>query len=133
MVTAEQLSVGIDLVDVRDVARSVERFGARYLARVYTPDEVAYAMACGDPAIVARRLGARFAAKEAAVKALQASERGICLRSIEVVRRGDGAVALALFGAAFAAAREAGDASLALSISHEGRLAIAVVIARWNR
>jgi phosphopantetheine--protein transferase-like protein len=62
-------SVGIDLVDVRDVARSVERFGARYLSRVYTDAEIAYAQAAKETRGVASRLGARFAAKEATLKA----------------------------------------------------------------
>jgi holo-[acyl-carrier protein] synthase len=130
-------SVGIDLVDVRDVARSVERFGARYLSRVYTDAEIAYAQAAKETRGVASRLGARFAAKEATLKALRASERGISLRTIEIIRHEDGSIDVALSGAAIAAAREAGDASLAVSVSHEGNWAVAVVIAqarrRWKR
>lgn len=125
------LTVGLDVVDVRDVEASVVRFGARYLARIYTPAEIAYATSARDRATVARRLGARFAAKEATIKALGASERGISLRNIEVARRDDGAIAIALSGAAFAAAREAGEPSLAVSVSHEGHLAAAVVICTW--
>jgi holo-[acyl-carrier protein] synthase len=122
--------VGVDLVDVREVAASVERFGDRYLSRVFTRAETNYALAANDPIVTARRLAARFAAKEATVKALTAGDRGINPRDIEVVRLEDGAVVLALSGAAFAAAREAGGSSLALSVSHEGPWAIAVVIAR---
>src|SRR5690349_2333641 len=77
--------VGLDLVDVREVAESVERFGERYLQRCYTPAEVAYAMSAGDRATSVRRLAARWAAKEATIKALGASERGISPRDIEVV------------------------------------------------
>jgi holo-[acyl-carrier protein] synthase len=123
------ISVGLDLVDVRDVEQSVARFGEDYLSRVFTANEIAYAMSAGNPAIVARRLGARFAAKEATLKALRASERGISPRSIEVVRREDGSIEIALSGPAFAAAREAGATSLVLSMSHEGHLAAAVVVA----
>ncbi len=125
------LSVGLDVVDVRDIEASLARFGARYLARVYTPAEVAYAMSARDRATAARRLAARFAAKEATIKALGAGERGISLRTIEVARRDDGAIVLALSGAAFAAAREAGEPTLAVSVSHEGHLAAAVVICTW--
>jgi holo-[acyl-carrier protein] synthase len=126
----EVISIGVDLVDVRDVASSIARFGDRYLARVFTPREIAYATSAIDPATTARRLGARFAAKEATLKALRACERGISPRAIEVVRSEDGGIELALHGPAFAAARDA-SATLALTMSHEGQLAVAIVIATW--
>ena len=127
--TAE-LKIGIDIVDVREVEHALASFGARYTERVFTPAEVAYASNAADPTVTARRLGARFAAKEATLKALNASERGISPRSIEVSRRSNGAIALDLSGPAFAAAQEAGAVELAVSISHESHWAIAVVIAR---
>ena len=99
-----ELKIGIDIVDVRDVERALASFGDRYTARVFTPAEIAYASNAADPSVTARRLGARFAAKEATLKALDASERGISPRSIEVSRRPTGAIALELSGAAFAAA-----------------------------
>jgi len=122
------LTIGLDVVDVGTIEESLERFGGRYLDRVYTPREIAYALAANDPATRARRLAARFAAKEAALKALCARERGIPPRAIEVVRSDDGSIALELSGAALAAARETSAASLSLSVSHEGKLAVAVVI-----
>lgn len=124
------LRIGIDVVDVRDVAHALACFGERYTSRVFTPAEVAYASSAADPEVMARRLGARFAAKEATLKALRASERGISPRSIGVSRDPSGAIALELSGPAFAAAREAGAESLAVSISHESHWAIAIVIAR---
>jgi holo-[acyl-carrier protein] synthase len=123
------LSVGIDLVDARDVEYAVERFGERYLSRVFTSSEVAYARAARTPTLVALRLGARFAAKEAAMKALGVAQRGISPRAIEVVRAKDGSVGLALSGAAFAAASDVGTPALSLSLSHEGHWAVAVVVA----
>jgi holo-[acyl-carrier protein] synthase len=137
-------SVGLDLVDVREVAESIERFGQRYLERCYTPAEVAYAMSAPDRVTGVRRLAARWAAKEATIKALGASERGISPRQIEVVRAGDGSVHLELHGPAFAAARAAGvlPGALVVSMSHQGDLAAAVVVAqkeksasriRWKR
>jgi holo-[acyl-carrier protein] synthase len=113
--------VGIDLVDVSQIAGSIDAFGDRFLARVFTDAEVAYARSTHD---VAARLAARFAAKEAVRKALRLD--GVGWRDIEVVRRADGACDLALHGAARAAL---GDGALALSMSHEGDHATAVVIA----
>ncbi len=126
-------AVGFDLVDVREVEESIDRFGERYLRRVYTPGEIAYAMSAPDRAIAARRLGARFAAKEATIKALGASERGISPREIEVARREDGSIRIILHGPAFAAAQEAGATALAVSLSHQGDLAGAVVVAEKKR
>jgi holo-[acyl-carrier protein] synthase len=122
-------TVGFDLVDVREVEQSIARFGERYLSRVYTRDEVAYAMRAPDRATAARRLGARFAAKEATIKALGAGERGISPRTIEVARASDGSLRIVLHGPAFAAAREAGATALVVSLSHEGDFAAAIVIA----
>src|SRR5580765_2651990 len=138
-------AVGLDLVDVREVAESVERFGQRYLDRCYTPAEVAYAMSAPDRVTGVRRLAARWAAKEATIKALGASERGISPRDIEITRARDGSVRLELHGPAFAAAQAAGvlPGALVVSMSHQGDLAAAVVVVapkgsafsriRWKR
>ena len=112
------LSVGIDLVQVSGITASVETFGEKFLARVFTPDEIAYARTRPES------LAARFAAKEAAKKALELE--GIAWTDIEVVRKPTGACDLVLHGAARAAA---GARSLAVSLSHEGDFATAVVIA----
>ncbi len=121
-------AVGFDLVDVREVAESVERFGQRYLDRCYTPAEVEYAMSAPDRVTGVRRLAARWAAKEATIKALRASERGISPRDIEVTRARDGSIRLELHGPAFAAAQAAGATAFAVSMSHQGDLAAAVVV-----
>ena len=115
------LRVGIDLVQVSRIVESIDAFGDRFLARVFTDDEVAYARSTHD---VAARLAARFAAKEAVKKALRLD--GVGWRDIEVVRAPDGACDIALHGAACAAL---GTGALALSMSHEGDHATAVVIA----
>ena len=118
--------LGTDLVDVAEVEHALRTFGDRYLARIYTPTEIAYALA--SPSETARRLAARFAAKEATIKALRASDVGVDPRSIEVTRAPDGACGVALSGGAAVAARRAGAHSLAVSMSHEGSIAIAVVV-----
>jgi holo-[acyl-carrier protein] synthase len=129
--TGASLSIGIDLVDVGDVAASMARFGERYVRRVYTDGEAAYALAA--PAETARRLGARFAAKEATMKTLRARNRGLGWRSIEVVFGPGGAPEIRLSGGALEAARAVGIASLALSLTHQGPWAAAVVVAEHVR
>lgn len=116
------LRVGIDLVQVSRVAESMAAFGDRFARRVFTDDELAYARTAASPDDVARRLAARFAAKEAAKKALRLD--GVGWRDIEVTRAPSGAVELALHGAA---ARIDTD-GLAVSLSHEGDWATAVVV-----
>lgn len=118
------VSVGIDLVQVSAIAESVERFGERFLERVFTRGEIDYART--SPAQFASRLSARFAAKEAVRKALRLD--GVAWRDIEVVRHEDGACGIALHGAARRLARSDGG-GLAVSLSHENDQAAAVVIA----
>jgi holo-[acyl-carrier protein] synthase len=113
-----RLRVGIDLVQVSRIAGSLDAFGERFLHRVYTERELAYARRDCE------KLAARFAAKEAAKKALGLD--GVGWRELEIVRQDSGACELVLHGAARAAA---GECSLALSMSHEGDHATAVVIA----
>ncbi len=123
------LRVGIDLVQVSRVAESLERFGDRFLRRVFTEREVAYASA--DPAQTAERLAARFAAKEATLKALDLADR-MTWRDVEVRRAPSGACAVELSGGAARAAAQSGAFELALSLSHEGDYAAAVVVARLS-
>src|SRR5205085_3129716 len=115
--------VGIDLVQVSRIADSLDRFGARFTDRLFTAAELAYANAA--PELTCERLAARFAAKEAAKKALGLTD-GIGWRDIEVARARSGACELVLHGPAAAGA---GPCTLALSLSHEGDYATAVVIA----
>ena len=120
------LLLGADVVSVRDVEHALASFGDRYLARIYTPAEIAYARAA--PSETARRLGARFAAKEATIKALRAGQIGIDPRTIEIAKAADGGTELVLTGAASVAARRAGAGELTATLSHHGDLAIAVVV-----
>ncbi|MEA2126927.1 MAG: holo-[acyl-carrier protein] synthase [Solirubrobacteraceae bacterium] len=117
------LRVGIDTVEVAAVEAALAAHGDRYLERVYTPREVAD---CGGSA---ERLAARFAAKEATLKALRASDGGVPWPSVEVLRDPAGFTDLALTGRAAALAAEAGISELAVSLTHEAGLASAVVVA----
>jgi holo-[acyl-carrier protein] synthase len=123
-----ELRVGIDLVEIDSVATALRsHYADRYLARVYTAEEV---RDCTTPAGVdASRLAARFAAKEAAMKALRVGNRSMPWRAIEVRRESDGAPILVLSGAASALADEAGLSDFAVSLTHERDYASAVVVA----
>ena len=122
-----RVKVGIDLVQVSRVAESIKSFGDAYLHRIFTDAEIAYATAA--PALTAERLAARFAAKEAAIKALGLGEQGVNLRLIEVRRAPSGELDLVLHGVASDAALALGATDVAVSLSHEGDYATAVVVA----
>ncbi len=118
--------LGVDLVAVDEVARSLERFGERYLSRVYTPAEVAYCTSGGRPP--AAHLAARFAAKEATFKALRGGDTALDWRSIEIVRHADGSCTVKLHGEAQKMAEGRGVRTLDVSLSHDGEYAVAVVV-----
>lgn len=117
------LSVGIDLVQVSRISESLAHFGERFTRRLFTADEIAYAEAA--PACRAERLAARFAAKEAAKKALGLANQAIGWRDIEVRRSESGQCTLVLHNKA---RDHVGRAQFALSMSHEGDFATAVVV-----
>jgi len=125
------MSVGIDLVQLSRVSESMATFGDRFMRRVFTEGEIAYATAAPD--LTPSRLAARLAAKEATIKALDLADRGVGWREIEVTRGPSGAPALVLHGNARAAAEEAGAPALSVSLSHEGDYATAVVISLSSR
>ena len=119
------VSFGIDIVHIPRIEESLRSFGERFEDRMFTPAEAAYARAV--PRQRAERLAARFAAKEAAIKALSLSEAGVDWRDIEVVRNDDGGCGLALHGKALQAMRDAGGATALVCLSHDGDYAAAVV------
>ncbi len=122
------LRVGIDVVSVESVEESIGRHGTRYLERIYTTAELDDSRdACGKP--VAERLAARFAAKEATRKALRIGDEAIPWRHIGVRRDQSGAPRLELTGRARAAAYREGISVVEVSLSHDGPMAAAVVVA----
>jgi holo-[acyl-carrier protein] synthase len=123
MALTGRIRVGTDLTRVTDVAESCARFGDRYLHRIYTDHELATCQGAAE------RLAARFAAKEAAVKVLRPTGARPDWRDIEVRRSDGGACDLHLSGSAARLAADAGIDALAVSLTHEGDLAAAVVIA----
>lgn len=123
---AWQVRNGIDLVSVDEVADSVAQWGDRYLKRVFTPAEIQVCLAM-DPCSAHQRLAARFAAKEAAMKALAWPGTGLAWTDLEVVRGPFGVPDLQLHGPAARRAGELGVRSCALSLTHDGNRAVAVV------
>jgi holo-[acyl-carrier protein] synthase len=120
------VGVGIDVVDVRDFERlSPERF-ARFYSRCFSEREIAY---CSSQAYPARHFAVRFAAKEAAVKAL-AAERSLAYWQIEVERRADGRPELALWTFDRTTRLTGlGELQLRVSLSHAETWAAALVVA----
>jgi holo-[acyl-carrier protein] synthase len=106
----------------------LRQFGERFVQRLFTAREAADAVAVHGDAARHERLAARFAAKEAVIKALDLPEEGVNWRDIEVVRGANGRPALALHGRAAAAAARAGVSEWAVSISHDAGQACAVVV-----
>ena len=121
------LRTGLDLVEIRRIQESLDRFGDRFVKRLFSTQEIAYAFS--HPARIAEHLAARFAAKEAAIKAFALSEVGTGWRDIEVRRAADGTPGLILHGRAAEAAARLGVKGMALSLSHDGGYAAAVVTA----
>lgn len=119
------VGTGIDLVEIPRIRASLERFGERFLNRVYTPEEQRYCLRKADPS---ESLAARFAAKEAGAKALGTGiHRGIGWRHIEVRRAPGEAPRLVLHGPAEARARMLGVKNIALAITHTREYAAATV------
>lgn len=125
-IAPEPLVVGTDIVDVREVRRSLEAFGERYLKRVFTDREIAFCLSHADPA---PRLASRFAVKEAAIKVLRPrADQAIPWTHLETVRREGGHPELALSGEARVLADAAGFWGFSTSLSHEAEYATAVVV-----
>jgi len=113
--------IGCDIADAANISDSVNTFGERYLARVYTDAE---RVQCAE---APERLAARFAGKEAVLKVLRAPA-GISFRDVEIIDDDDGAPQVTLHRQAREAARAQRLGPIALSMSHERGLAFATAI-----
>ena len=119
------IGLGVDATDIHRIAATMERYGERFLHRIFTPGEVAYCTRRRVPAI---HFAGRFAAKEAAMKALGTGHsRGVIWRDIEVVRRG-GPPRLMLHGGAGVRAASMNVRRSLLTITHSDSLALAQVM-----
>lgn len=120
------VGTGIDLIEIERIQQSVDRFGKRFLDRIYTPAEQAY---CLRKRRSAESLAARFAAKEAAAKALGTGiSRGVSWLEIEVTRAPGGRPGLLLSGRALQIAERLGVACALLSLTHSTTVAMASVV-----
>src|SRR5438105_8381656 len=112
------MRMGFDLVQIRGVEDALRHFGGSYERRLFTDDELTHARASAG--LCAHRLAARFAAKEAVMKALQLGEAGVGWRDIEVIKTGSGDCDIALHGRAAEIAGQLGVEQILLSMSHDG-------------
>jgi holo-[acyl-carrier protein] synthase len=118
--------IGVDIVDVDRVAKLLERYGDRFLRRVFTDAEAKYAMGSANRA---ERLAGRFAVKEAFLKALGTGKsQGILWRDVETVRGPMGKPVVRLHGQAVRWMRFHGGTAVHVSIAHDGGKAVGFVI-----
>ena len=120
------LGLGVDMEEITRVGEAIKRHGRGFLERIFTPEEIAY---CERHRNAVERYAARFAAKEATMKALGTGwGRGVRWRDIEVTRPPGGRPVIVLYGAARQHAERLGAQHISLSISHTGNFALAQVI-----
>jgi holo-[acyl-carrier protein] synthase len=120
------LGTGIDIAEVNRVRETIERFGDRFLRRVFTEGEIQY---CEKRAHRFESYAARFAAKEAAMKALGTGwSHGVRWRDIEVVRPKGQRPTIQFHGEAGMIASKLGARNIALSLTHTSEQALAHVI-----
>jgi holo-[acyl-carrier protein] synthase len=119
------VGTGVDLVEIPRIAHSLERFGERFMRRVFTDEEIAY---CRARATAAESFAARFAAKEAGAKALGTGiQHGVSWKELEVQRLPGQRPTLHLSGRARTIAGQLGVARVSLSLTHTAGLAMAIV------
>lgn len=119
------VGLGIDIVQVGRIDRLLTRYGDRFRRRCFLSGELDLARRRGSQEAVT--LAARWAAKEAVVKALGTAGSGVAYHDIEVVTDTAGVPGICLHGSAAAALRAAGASDIRLSLSHEKEYAVAVV------
>lgn len=120
------IGTGVDICEVARIGQSIERFGQRFLERVFTPDEIRY---CQSKKNSIERFAARFAAKEAATKALGTGiNLGVSWTSIEVSHAPGGRPILRLTGNSALIAEKLGAKRISLSMTHTETIAMATVI-----
>lgn len=118
------LSTGIDIIEVQRIERALNRWGDRFLERIYTPAEIAFCRGRVP------ELAVRFAAKEAISKALGTGLVGIAWREMEILPDHRGKPLVILHGRALARAEALGLREFAISLSHSREYAVASVVAQ---
>ncbi|MCF8012006.1 MAG: holo-ACP synthase [Clostridiales bacterium] len=118
--------IGTDIVDITRVYNIIERRGDKFLQRVFTSREIAY---CEGHRQRSQCYAARFAAKEAVLKALGTGLSGCCWTDVEITRDARGKPEVLLYGGAAGAACENKVKEVLISISHDGNSAVAFAAA----
>jgi holo-[acyl-carrier protein] synthase len=120
------VGTGIDIAEVPRIAAAISRYGDRFLHKIFTEGEIRY---CDSKANRVERFAARFAAKEAGMKALGTGwNHGVRFRDIEVTRKPGSRPTIVFHGKAAEFAVKLGATNVALSLSHTAEQAIAQVI-----
>jgi holo-[acyl-carrier protein] synthase len=120
------VGTGVDLAEVPRIRASIERFGARFIERIYTPAEIAYVERKANRY---ERYAARFAAKEAGMKAIGTGWRhGVRWQDFEVANLPSGKPTLRLHGVAARVADKLGVRNVSLSLTHTAEMGMAHVI-----
>src|SRR6202453_1736296 len=120
------VGTGIDLAEVPRIRASIERFGARFVQRIFTPAEIAYVERKANRY---ERYAARFAAKEAGMKAIGTGwKRGVTWQDFEVANLPSGKPTLRFHGIAAEFAAQLGVRNVSLSLTHTAELGMAHVI-----
>jgi holo-[acyl-carrier protein] synthase len=120
------VGTGIDIAEVDRIAHSIERFGWRFVERIFTPGEIRY---CESKANKAERYAGRFAAKEAGMKAIGTGwNRGVTWRDVEVQRAPGSRPTIVFHGKAAEFLQKLGAARAHLSITHTKDSAMAFVV-----
>ncbi len=118
--------IGIDVAEVDRIREAIERHGRRFIDRIYTPSEIAYVERKANRF---ERYAARFAAKEAGMKAIGTGwRRGVRWQDFEVTNLPSGRPTLQLHGEAAKVAEHLGVRNIALSITHTAAEGVAIVI-----
>jgi len=126
------LSSGIDLIEIGRIQKALERHGERFLKRIFTDAEIiplrSKIITTAEPRVIAAELAARFAAKEAASKALGTGIGPVSWKEIEVLNEPSGKPTLRLSGKAAQIAGILGYTSWSVSLTHSREMAAAVVV-----
>lgn len=114
-------AIGVDIVEIERIDRAISEWQDAFLERIYTRAEL-------ESHHNVSSLAARFAAKEAVMKALGTGVRGVSWKDIEILTNGDGAPLIRLHGRALERSREIGIAQFSISMSHSREYAVAFVV-----
>jgi len=120
------VGIGVDRIRIARIESSLERFGDRFVRRIYTPEEIRQARSKGNPA---RRLAMLFAAKEAISKALATGfKHGVAPIHIETIHQSSGKPEIQLYHGAKAVAERLGISAIHVSLTDDDGVAMAFAI-----